>query len=141
MADIVSKERSKLAALGRPVFIIANHYGLAGLMSFYMAEARDHVARDPVVTVISSERPQDQFWFWPEYQYTNRKGQNALFIESIDQGRSAPDRLRAEFETVTDLGQFDIPFRGRIYHRLQMFACYNRLPNGGKSEPASAPSK
>ena len=129
MADVVSKKRAELLTEGKPVFIIAHHYGLAGLMNFYMAEARSHVTERPVVTVVSSPKPENQFWFWPEYNYQDRVGENALLITYPDQGKDALDRTRKEFESVTDLGLVDIPYRGTSnYHQLNLYACRNRLP-------------
>ncbi|HTI69092.1 MAG TPA: glycosyltransferase family 39 protein [Candidatus Limnocylindria bacterium] len=127
MAEVLSKQRTDLLGEGKPVFIIAHHYGLAGLMNFYMAEAHDHVAERPVVTVVSSDVPENQFWFWPEYRYANRHGENALFVHYLDQGGEFLPRVKTEFESVTDLGTFEVPYRGQIYHRLKIYACRNRL--------------
>jgi membrane-associated phospholipid phosphatase/4-amino-4-deoxy-L-arabinose transferase-like glycosyltransferase len=125
-AEIVETQRANLAREGKPVFVIANHYGWAGLLNFYMPEARQRVATDPLVTVRSSDVPENQLWFWPEYRYENRQGHNALFIEEVGEPNPDPERLRREFESVTSLGIFEVEYRGRVFHRLQLYACRNK---------------
>ena len=93
MAGIVEDAREKLLAEGKPVFIIASHYGTTGLMSFYIPEAQTNVASDPLVYVLPSPKPENQFYFWPSYQ-PSRAGQNAIFLReatlpTLDEGTSA----------------------------------------------------
>src|SRR5438105_40439 len=48
VARVTGEERRKLLAEGKPVFIIADHYGLAGIISFYLPEARAAVREEPL---------------------------------------------------------------------------------------------
>jgi membrane-associated phospholipid phosphatase len=124
MARIVGGQRQLLLAEGKPVFIIADNYSRAGELSFYLTEARPLVATDhPLITINKTEHPGNQLWFWPGYDFANRTGQNAIYIDETDDRLPAPDWLKAEFASVTDLGLFDINYRGRVYDRIQLFAC------------------
>jgi membrane-associated phospholipid phosphatase len=123
VARIVSEHRAGLLKEGKPVFIIADHYGRAGLLNFYLPEARPLVQSEALVTVRKTEKPKNQLWFWPGYTYESRKGQNAIYVWETDEHMSAPDWLQAGFASVTDLGMFDIEYRGRNYNRIQLFAC------------------
>jgi membrane-associated phospholipid phosphatase len=121
-AQVVEAERQKLLAEGRPVFLIGNHYGITGLLSFYLPEAKAAVrAGQPWVFFRSSEVPLNQFFFWPGYQ--DRKGQNALFVMPTDRPRPPPDRLVAEFESVSDLGLRPVVVRGQTLRQVQLYAC------------------
>ncbi len=123
-ARVVEAERQKLLAEGRPVFLIGNHYGITGLLSFYLPEAKAAVrAGQPRVFFRSSDVPVNQFFFWPGYQ--DRKGQNALFVMPTDRPRPPPDRLVAEFESVSDLGLHPVVVRGQTLRRVQLYACRN----------------
>jgi hypothetical protein len=80
-AALVENAREKLAAEGRPAFIIAGHYGITGLYSFYIPQARAALKSGPLVYSADSATPENQFYFWPEYNYRDqRKGQNAIFV-------------------------------------------------------------
>ena len=39
-AEVVEAARARLLAEGKPVFIVVHHYGITGLLSFYLPEAR-----------------------------------------------------------------------------------------------------
>ena len=120
-ARVVDEARRKLAAEGRPTFIIAAHYGLTGQCSFCIPEAREAVTREPMVYFQSSDRPLNQYYFWPGY--LGRKGQDAIFVREASAPGPPPSRLVGEFESVEDLGIHDALFRGEVYRRLQLFAC------------------
>ena len=145
---IVEVARRKLAADGKPAFLIADHYGVTGLLTFYLPAARE--AAVPLVYVRGSTSPNNQFFFWPEYRYpTNRNGQNAIYVNEVglyplekgwlwkwlsgqemnhnatDSPQPAPAWLVDEFETVTSLGVYDAKFGGRVFHRIQLFECRN----------------
>jgi membrane-associated phospholipid phosphatase len=148
MAAIVNEARIRLAGEGKPVFIVADHYGIAGQISFYLPEARTNVVSDPLVYYLSSPSPMNQFYYWPGYQ-DRRKGQNAVFVRELSEpplvqgwvgrwlageknlrcrqprGEPLPTQLLKEFDSVTDLGLFDVPYRDRIFHTLQLFECRN----------------
>ena len=125
MAQAVEKRRVELEkAEGRPVFIISDHYGRAGLMSFYLPAARATLGTDrPLVTVRSSDVPENQFWFWPEHRYGSRTGESALYVMEVDTEQAIPERLRSEFTSVESLGLVDITEHQRHLHRIQLLVC------------------
>jgi hypothetical protein len=151
-AALVEDAREKLEAEGKPAFIIADHYGMTGLFSFYLPPA--HAAAltsTPLVYCIDSDEPENQFYFWPEYNYReHRKGDNAIFVSELDPyalesgwlwkwlthqkiNRDEPTtqpplslkRIVPEFGTVTDLGEHEINLGGRVFRRVHLWACYN----------------
>ncbi len=84
-AKLVESAREKLASEGKPAFIIAGHYGITGLYSFYIPQARAALKSEPLVYSADSGEPANQFYFWPEYNYRDqRKGQNAIFAAEAD---------------------------------------------------------
>ena len=133
-------------------FIIADHYGLAGIFSFYSPPARAAAnSRQPLVYGIDADGPVNQLYFWDEYNYrAHRQGQNALFAIRLDPydlesgwlwkwlqhepiqfaqippPRPVPARIADEFESVTNLGVFDVKLKdGRVFQRVQLFGCYH----------------
>jgi hypothetical protein len=149
-ATLVEAEREKLAAEGKPAFIIADHYGITGLFTFYSPSARAALKSQPLVYCASSDAPKNQLFYWPEYRYeNNRRGQNAIYVSDRNLRRlepgwvwkwlkrqpvgddetpapaPMPPRLLHEFESVTDLGEFEIKYGNRVFHRLHLWACYD----------------
>jgi hypothetical protein len=150
MAETVESEREKLLAQGRPVFLIGGHYGTTGHLSFYIPEARTNVADNPLVYYQTSTNALNQFYFWPGYK-GNRTGDNAIYVKELStpplkkgwvmswlkgepmedleqqlpEPKAPPEFLTKEFESVKDLGVFPIIYRGRIFHRVQLFECRN----------------
>ena len=149
VAKIVGAARRELIAKdGKPVFIIGGHYGITGLITFYLPEAKTNAATRPLVYCISTEKPESQFNFWPSYR-EKCKGQNAIFVREIGgpplvkgwvwkwlrgetnllafqpQAQPAPEILTNEFESVTDLGLTNALYHGRVFHTLQLFECRN----------------
>jgi 4-amino-4-deoxy-L-arabinose transferase-like glycosyltransferase/membrane-associated phospholipid phosphatase len=148
-AKLVEAERDKLAAEGKQAFIIAGHYGITGLYSFYNLQARAALKSKPLVYAADADSPENQFYFWPEYDYTGqRKGQNAIYVSEatlykLDDGWlgkwlaheplnhtapppvSLPSRIASAFESVTDLGEQDVKIGDRVFHRVHLWACYN----------------
>lgn len=120
-ARLVGEARAKLLAEGKPVFVIGDHYGICGLLSFYLPEAKAGVPDQPLVYFLSSDRPVNQFYFWPGYG--SRTGQNAVFVQQRRLGGPPPERLKLEFASVTDLGIVPVKYRGRVFHELQLFEC------------------
>jgi len=126
IAEAVDGARQQLLTEGKPVFIIADHYGITGEISFYLPEARTHIKTNPVVYFETSSVPANQFYFWPGY--TERKGENAIFVRELDRDNSSPfgppERLKQEFESVTDLGVTNVMYHSEFLLRpLQLFAC------------------
>ena len=149
-AELAETAREKLAAEGKPAFIIADDYGMTGLFSFYSPPAKAALKGDPLVYCVDSDEPKNQFYFWPEYDYRARcKGQNAIYVSELPRAplengwvwkwlthqpvdfaepiktRSEPPQIAGEFETVTDLGEHEINIGDRTFHRVHLWACYN----------------
>jgi 4-amino-4-deoxy-L-arabinose transferase-like glycosyltransferase len=120
-AAVVAQARTRLLAEGKPVFLIGDHYGVTGLLSFYLPEAKADVPDHPLVYFRSTDRPINQFYFWPGY--TNRTGQNAIYVRDTKRKFQVPPRLLTEFASVEDLGLFEVRYRGRVLRQLQLFAC------------------
>ncbi|HWY31270.1 MAG TPA: glycosyltransferase family 39 protein [Candidatus Acidoferrum sp.] len=133
-------------------FIIADRYGTAGLFSFYSAAARTAAKTSaPLVYCVDADLPVNQFYIWPEYHYLDtRHGQNAIFVRHLDPYRiesgwlwkwlggqefdyrsipppeTAPASITGHFETVTNLGRFEIKLKdGRVFQRFDIFGCYH----------------
>ena len=149
-AACVEQAREKLLPEGKPAFIICGHYGITGLFTFYLPEARAALHTQPLVYCIVSGKPDNQFYFWPEYRYPDhRNGENAIFVTEPGTARlehnwfwkwltgravqvaeepkpvDAPPRLLQQFESVTNLGVQEIKLDGRIMKRIQLFECRN----------------
>ncbi|HEY3931383.1 MAG TPA: glycosyltransferase family 39 protein [Verrucomicrobiae bacterium] len=149
-AQLAETEREKLQQQGKPAFIICSHYGITGLYSFYIPQARrDVTTSQPLVYSADSDTPANQFYFWPEYDYrADRKGQNAIFVSESELYKlesdwpwkwlarqqinrttppptPLPPRIAQEFESITDLGERDIKIGDRVFHREHFWACYN----------------
>ena len=146
-AAVVGQARDQLQAEGKPAFMIGEHYGFVGEVTFYLPEAKRSVM-DPIVFFYASKVPQNQFYFWPSY--LDRHGQNALFYREAPRPKLKPgwfsrwwrregDLLEAqppedkpppqevidEFESVTNMGVRDIVWDGRIVRSVELFACHN----------------
>jgi hypothetical protein len=150
-AALVEAEREELQQAGKPAFIICSHYGITGLYSFYIPQTKAAIKSDePLVYAMDSDKPDNQFYFWPEYNYLqHRQGQNAIFVSEVDPyplerdwfwkwlmresiqhdkippPMTAPPKLLAQFTSVTDLGERDVELNGRVFHRVHLWACYD----------------
>ena len=101
-ASAVEAARHRLLQEGKPVFIIADHYGTTGLLTFYLPEARAAVGAkplagpgpradlqhqsgvEPLVYSPGSDTPKNQLFFWREYRYRDRRlGQNAIYVDEV----------------------------------------------------------
>jgi hypothetical protein len=120
-ADHIRALREELLAEGRPVFIVANHYGIAGLLAFYLPEARAAVGGEPLVFCVNADRPRNQFHLWPSY--SDRRGQTAIYVRESPRPKPIPARLEQEFADVTDLGSQEIRHRRRPLHTLHLAVC------------------
>jgi 4-amino-4-deoxy-L-arabinose transferase-like glycosyltransferase len=123
IALMLGREREKALSEGKPVFMIAQHYGLTSILSFYLPEAKKSVATDPLVYYLRTDLPKNQFYFWPGYEM--RKGQNAIFVQEADVPQPAPASLRKDFDEVIDLGMRDAHYHGQIFRRYQIYLCRN----------------
>ena len=122
-AKLVGDIYAPLAASGRPTYILCHHYGYTGELSFYLPAAKARVGTtDPLVYVRRFDTPNNQIWFWPEYEYRNKKGADFLLVFQSDEPLVMPvDELKSEFNQVEDLGEFPVLYRGREFHRLHLF--------------------
>jgi hypothetical protein len=149
-AALVETAREKLEAEGKPAFIIADHYGMTALFSFYLPQARSSLKSTPLVYCIDSDEPVNQFYYWPEYDYrASRKGENAIFVGELNPYAlepgwlwkwlarqpvnyaavpppvKIPPRIAREFESTADLGEHEIKIGDRVFRRVHLWACYN----------------
>lgn len=148
-AAIVGQAREQVAAEGKPTFIICEHYGMTSEISFYLPEAKSRVAGDPIVFYQSTPKPDNQFYFWPDYR--DHTGQNAIFVRELERPRlrdgwfklwwnhgndlyvaetnvifpGLTPALRQQFESVRDLGVKNVVANGDVVRRLQLFECRN----------------
>jgi hypothetical protein len=101
--QLIGAARAQLLAEGKPVFILADHYGLTGLISFYLPEAKIGLPDSPLAYCTSIDRPENQFYFWPRYHYRNfRQGQNALYVEEVTPPRYfMKEGIKSLFEDLT----------------------------------------
>lgn len=125
-ARVVEQAREQLAKEGKPAFIITDHYGMAGQLSFYLPQARTNLLTDPLVYCRNSPVPENQFYFWPSY--TSRKGENAIYVIELNRNDPTPlpppARLQSEFQSVTTLGVSNVMYHGEYLLRpLELFAC------------------
>jgi 4-amino-4-deoxy-L-arabinose transferase-like glycosyltransferase len=127
VARVAGGARKEILDEGKPTFIITDHYGIAGEVSFYFPEAKAAVTQTPLVYTRSSPTPKNQFFFWPGYNL--RKGDNAVFVRELDRKKPdpkpAPQSLVDEFESVTDMGVRNVMYHGQLLRPLQFFACRN----------------
>jgi membrane-associated phospholipid phosphatase len=127
VARVAGEARKEILDEGKPTFIITDHYGLVGEISFYLPEAKAAVTQTPLVYFRSSPTPKNQFYFWPGYNI--RKGENAVFVRELDRKvpdpKPAPQSLVDEFESVTDMGVRNVMYHGQLLRPLQFFACRN----------------
>jgi len=148
-AQLVEQERIKFDP---NAFILADHYGITGLLSFYSAPAREAAkSSQPLVYCLDSKEPIDQFPYWDQYNYRkHRRGENALFVIHLDHyklehgwigkwlrhepvtyrdvppPRPIPESVADEFESVTNLGVREVKISdGRVFQRVQLFGCYH----------------
>jgi membrane-associated phospholipid phosphatase len=148
-ASLVEKEREQFDPQS---FIIADRYGTAGFFSFYSPAARAAaITSQPLVYCVDADLPVNQFYLWPEYQYLEtRRGQNAIYVRQLEPYKlehgwikkwfmheqiyyrdipplePAPPGITGHFESVTNLGMYEIEVKdGRPFHRVQIFGCYH----------------
>jgi hypothetical protein len=87
IAARVEQARAEIEAeKGRPVFLIANHYGLASIISFYLQNRRVEGPGHPAVYTPETQTAENQYNFWPRY--------DALENPKAD-ASDAPDELGA----------------------------------------------
>ncbi len=147
MARLTDEARQQLQQReGKPVFIIGGHYGITGEISFYLPEAKTNLLAGPLVYYLTSDKPENQFYFWPGYR-ASRRGQSAIFAREMPLppladgwvgkwlhgetnlasyeplGFFAPPSLTNEFVSVKDLGLRHAIYRGQVFRTVQLFEC------------------
>lgn len=137
-ARLAGEARQSLLPEGKPVFIICPGYSSASEVSFYLPEAQAALGRQPIVYCWGFERPISEFYFWPEYNYRQRVGDNAIYLKEIGlvSGTSdpqsvpeiPPNQLLAQFRSVKYAGTIHAEFRGRPVRWFQVFECRDLLP-------------
>lgn len=133
------------AANGQPVFLIANKYGTAASLAFYLPDKRVEAPGHPPVYVPESAFPENQYFFWHRYDenvpiapgsvpkdeyYTEEGGvsqfvgRTALYITDRAEERP-PTSIKRGFERVEMIRCIDFARRGLPLRQLRVFACYN----------------
>jgi hypothetical protein len=125
IATMIGRERDKALLEGKPVFLIAQHYGLTGILSFYLPEAKKSVAGEALVYYLKTDQPKNQFYFWPGYDM--RKGQSAIYVEETTRPKPPPASLKRDFSDVVDWGMRDAYYNGQVFRRYQIYLCRNHL--------------
>lgn len=121
MAKQVEEERQKLP---NAAFVIGAHYGITSLLTFYTAETRRAPVDNNRIYALATDRPVNQFYFWPNY--LKRAGESALFVQR--EGSALPPELSKQFESVEDLGVREILYRDRLYHKIHLYFCHTLKP-------------
>jgi hypothetical protein len=121
VARVVGEARERLLAEGKPVFIIGSHYGLTSQIAFNLPEARERAGTDPLVFYRTSDRPVNQFYFWPDSR--GRKGESAIYVSEGSRPKPPPETVLAEFASVRPLELREVLYRGRVITTLQLFEC------------------
>jgi hypothetical protein len=119
---MIDRERQQLLPEGTPAFLIADHYGLTSILTFYIPEAKKNVRDEPLVYYIRSEQPNNQFYYWPGYE--NRKGHNAIYVrEKPPIALPPPPVLVRDFRSVTELGMRTAYYNGQPFREYQLYLC------------------
>jgi len=132
-ATVIGEARQNLLKEGKPVFIICPDYTSTSEITFYLPEARAGVPGQPIVYCWGADQPITEFYFWPEYRYWLRTGDNAIYVNLIGLvsgtsdpmpvSDSPPVDLVRQFRTVKSLGVFHGDYRGRPVRWFQLFEC------------------
>ena len=148
-ARLVDEARQNLLKEGKPVFILCPEYAFTSEVTFYLPEAKSAVPGHALVYDLEADKPKTEFYFWPEYNYRTRVGDNAIYMNAIGMisgtsepktvTNSPPDKLVRQFSSVKYVGTVHADFRGRPVRWLQLFECRDLLretptTNSGKNE-------
>jgi len=134
VARIAGDARRKLEAeSGKPTFIICTHYTYVSQITFYLPEAKAAVRGVPLVYYQETDKPENQFFFLPNYRYSSRKGDNAIYLDELErpqkesdpppQPKPTPPELLKQFASVKSLGVFNAGYKGRPIWWFQMWEC------------------
>jgi len=150
-ARLLGEARQNLLKEGKPVFIICPGYSSASEVTFYLPEAKAAVPSHAIVYCWGADKPISEFYFWPEYNYRQRIGDNAIFVKEIGlvsgknepqtMPETPPDELIRQFHSVKYIGTVHADFRGRPVRWFQLFECRDQLPETPSAETGSQTSK
>ena len=133
---------------GQKVFLIANSYGTAAALSFYLPEKRIESPGHPPVYVPESPVAENQFHFWGRYdEFEERKvpiindqedskeygvsrfaGRTALYITDRPWEESPPEVLVRTFERWERKTMFEFSQDGQPLREVKIFVCYRYKP-------------
>ena len=132
---------------GQRMFLIANSYGTASAIAYYLPEKRIEVPGHPAVYVPESPVPENQYHFWGRYdEFEERKapvindqedskeygvnrfaGRTAIYITDREYETVPFPLLRTfdrwELKTVLEFAQGGLPLR-----KVRVFLCYRYKP-------------
>jgi 4-amino-4-deoxy-L-arabinose transferase-like glycosyltransferase len=147
-------KRDELKKRGGEVFFIGDHYGVTGLMSFYVPAAKAAVGDRPLAYYLETGRADNQFSLWPGY-HEQRSDENAIFVQSVESPKlvdgwvwrwlktgdspdlsstlPTPDRkplelLKTQFRHVEDMGILKVGPEGHPIHYFQLYFCEGLNP-------------
>ncbi len=145
-AEKIEEFRAQFEAkTGQPVFLIANTYGVAADLAFYLKNKRAEGPGHPPIYFPESPAIENQFSFWPRYDefisvprgqlpadayYTEEQGINpfhgrtALYITDRAE-EHAPSMVKSGFERTEMIACIDQTRRGLPLRQWRVFACYN----------------
>ena len=130
--------------VGQPVFLIANSYGVAAALAFYLPHRRLEGPKHPPIYFPESQGIENQFSFWPRYDefvtvardqlpqdsyFTEQQGINrfmgrtALYITDRAENKP-PSSIKGGFERVEMIACIDQSRRGLPLRQWRVFACY-----------------
>lgn len=132
----------------KPVFLIANHYGVAAILTHYLpGDPRIEVPGHPAIYVPESPVAENQFHFWGRYDefeprtapitddmnesseegLSHFAGRTALYI--TDRPEENPPRIfKATFEKCELIAVYDQTRRGLPLRQIRIFTCKNYKP-------------
>ena len=124
---------------GQKVFLIANSYGTAAELAFYLPEKRVEGPGHPRVYIPASTVIENQFSFWPRYDAAGTepqragmnpfRGRTALYITDRPDDL-APPSLMSSFAGVKLIELYDLRRHGELLRTLRIFACDNYKVDG-----------
>ena len=96
--EVAQLRRTIERAEGDPILLVANHYGVASELAYYLPRAPIAAAGHPSVYVVPTAEPRNQFWFWPGLGDipATFSGRSALFV--TDRAQPPPDAMQDLFE-------------------------------------------
>jgi 4-amino-4-deoxy-L-arabinose transferase-like glycosyltransferase len=147
-AEAVQKFRNEFEAqTGRKVFLIAENYGVAAALCYYLPEKRIESSRHPAVYVEESPVPTSQFHFWGRYdEYEERTapvlndqedtreyginkfaGRTALYVTTRDE-QKPPSVLMRTFDRWEHGRDYVIRQGEEPLRTVRIFICHRYKP-------------